>query len=99
MGTIIGCSLFAAVALWIAAERVLARFQSAGRGADSVRRELGGRRTGDGHIEVTVWRAHPLSDHMIKEIASSKGFRFVGETSRYGSLVLRFVKATEKGAA
>lgn len=98
LGTLIGLLLFAAVLLWVASERVLSRFQRAGRGAESVRRELAGRGPGDGTVDVTVWRAHPLTDHMIKEIALSKGYRFVLETSTNGSRVLRFARPRTKGA-
>ncbi|RRO18170.1 hypothetical protein EIL87_07950 [Saccharopolyspora rhizosphaerae] len=97
MGTLIGGLLFAAVMLWVALERVVARFQNTERGVASVRRDLADRRrAGDGQVEVTVWRAHPLSDHMIKELAKREGFRFTGEVSRYGSLMLRFVRTAKK---
>lgn len=92
MGTIIGSSLFAMVALWVVVGRVKAPFQGVGRGADSVRRELYGSKTSDGHAEVTVWKAQPLSNHMIKEIAVAEGFKYAGETSRYGSVMLRFTR-------
>jgi hypothetical protein len=60
VGTLIGGLLFAAVMLWVALERVFARFQSTARGISSVRKDLAGRRrAGDGRVEVTAWRAHP----------------------------------------
>lgn len=97
VGTLIGGLLFAAVMLWVALERVFARFQSTARGISSVRKDLAGRRrAGDGQVEVTVWRAHPLSDHMIKELARREGFQFTDEVSRYGSLMLRFVRTAKK---
>lgn len=92
MGTIIGSSLFAVVVLWVVAGRVKAPFQGLGSGVGSVRRELYGSTTSDGHVEVTAWKAQPLSDHMIKELAAAEGFTYAGETSRYGSVVLRFTR-------
>ncbi|SFT06827.1 hypothetical protein [Saccharopolyspora flava] len=87
----IGGIVFALVMLWVAGERVMARFQRPGRGVASVRRDLAGRRSLEGEVHVVVWKAHPLSDHMIKELATSEGFKFVDESSLHGSRVLRFV--------
>ncbi|GAA4857899.1 hypothetical protein [Saccharopolyspora cebuensis] len=95
MGTVIGSAVFALVVLWVVADRLRAPFQSVRRGVGSVRRELRGSATSSGHVEVTVWKAQPLSDHMIKEIAVAEGFAYSGETSRYGSVMLRFVPRGE----
>ncbi|RCW43121.1 hypothetical protein DFQ14_1078 [Halopolyspora algeriensis] len=90
MGTIIGSSLFALVMLWVAMDRIIPLFQSVGKAAARVRGDLYGSRNSDGYAEVARWKIHPLSDHMVKEIASAEGLRYVRDSTRYGSRYMQF---------
>lgn len=46
--------------------------------------------------EIILGHASPLSDHMVKDIADSRGFRFIREASRHSNTVLEFTRLDEK---
>ena len=93
MGSLIGASAFALVALWIAVARSRARLQNVSQAADRVARQLGRNTLADNSsTTVEVWDCHPLSMPMIKELATDKGYTFTEESfsRRNGARVLRF---------
>jgi hypothetical protein len=88
---VIGAGLFALVVLWIVGDRIRRWTQNVDKAMDQVVQELGKPRPDDAPSEVTVWSAHPLSDHMIKELAVIKGYRYLGEKRTYnGTRALTF---------
>lgn len=46
--------------------------------------------------EIILGQASPLSDHMVKDIADSRGFRFIKEGSRHSNTVLQFTRRDGK---
>lgn len=91
MGTLIGVALFDLVVLWIVVDRVRKKTQTLNKGADQVFKDLARTRSPEEPAVVTVWSAHPLSDHMIKELVGAKGYKYVGERTTYnGTRGLQF---------
>lgn len=87
--------IFAALAIWLIVNRLRLRRRSVQDAIDYVVRSLNSPRN-DNHSEVTLNRALPLSDHMVKEIANTRGYRFVSEISRYSNDTLVFAPRTAK---
>jgi hypothetical protein len=88
---VIGAGLFALVVLWIVGDRVRRWTQNVDKARGRVAQELGKPRPDGAPSEVTVWSAHPLSDHMIKELAATEGYRYLGEKRTYnGTRALTF---------
>lgn len=51
----------------------------------------------DNHLsEVVLIHALPLSDHMVKDIAHARGYRFVAQTSRHSNAALQFKRRDGK---
>ncbi len=50
----------------------------------------------DNVSEVTLGHASPLSDHMVKDVANSRGYRFLNESSRHSNTILLFTPRVEK---
>ncbi|MEW2501641.1 hypothetical protein AB0878_14280 [Amycolatopsis sp. NPDC047767] len=83
MTNVIGASVVALVALSLLVDRLRRRTQRLGKAVEQVHRELAKLRPGSETALVAVWSAHPLSDHMIKELATARGYRCVGERMTY----------------
>jgi hypothetical protein len=81
MGILIGGMVFALVTAWMLTSRVRARFQNYSQGADRVAKQLGENTTSDNReTSVEVWDCHPLTKPMIKELASSMGYKYVEDS-------------------
>jgi hypothetical protein len=88
---VVGASMFALVVLWIIVDRIRRATQNVGKAVEKVGQELAKPGPDGGPSAVTVWSAQPLSDHLIKEFAGERGFRYVGERRTYnGARVLTF---------
>lgn len=91
MINVVGAALFALVVLWIVGDRIRRWTQSVEKARAQVAQELGKPRPAGEPAEVTAWSAHPLSEHMIKDLAESRGFRYLGEKGTYnGTRALTF---------
>lgn len=99
MATLVSACLVALVLLWVSGERVVARFQRVGKAVSRVRRDLSGTRSSEGYVEVTSWKAHPLSEHMVKELAAAEGLEYVHESTKYGSRYMRFTQRKDTDRA
>lgn len=97
MGELIGGAVILVTALWLVWSRVRVRFHTVDQAADYVLEELAkGTPTGE-LSKVAVWEAHPLTDHMIKELALSKGFQYREEGPMAGGYRgLRFARRPQK---
>jgi hypothetical protein len=97
VGELIGDVVIFAATLWLVWSRVRVRFNNVDQAVDYVLRELAkGTPTGE-LSKVAVWEAHPLTDHMIKELARSKGFQYREEGPMAGGYRgLRFARRQQK---
>lgn len=87
--------IFAVLAIWLIVSRIRLRRRPVQDAIDYVIRSLNSPRT-DNHSEVVLKRAIPLSDHMVKDIADARGYRFVTEISRYSNDTLVFAPRSAK---
>lgn len=71
---------FPLLALWFVVGFVRRSRQTFAQGCDRALKDLA--RYG----QVPIWTAYPLSEHMIKELAASKGFRHTGEKRTYNGV-------------
>jgi hypothetical protein len=81
MGYVIFAILFALITLWHTRSRIQVRLQTVDKATDHVLVSLA---QGDPHgrggpSKVQFWATHPLSRHMIKEVAASAGYDYHGE--------------------
>jgi hypothetical protein len=97
VGTLVGAIAIFAVTMWLVWTRVRVRFHDVDQAVDYVLGELA-KETPTGELsKVAVWEAHPLSDHMIKELAQSRGFRYREEGPMAGGYRgLRFSRRPQK---
>lgn len=63
---------------------------------DYVRRSLSSPQPGSHVSEVVLNHAPPLSDQMIKDIAESRGYRYIGTISRHSNTTLQFQRKDAK---
>lgn len=95
MQAIIVGSIFAALAVWLIVSHVKRKRRPVQDGIDYVVSSLNTPRQ-DNMSEVVLNQALPLSDHMVKDVATSRGYRFVSETSRYSNDTLLFAPRRRK---
>lgn len=90
MGFLIFSGFVALCALYLVVSEVRMVRRPTAAAIDYVRRSLSSPRTDSGQCEVVLNHALPLSDHMVKDIAESRGYQFVGTVSRHSNTTLQF---------
>ncbi len=71
---------FPLLAVWFVVGFVRRSRQTVGKGSDRALKDL------SRYGQVAIWTAYPLSEHMIKDLAVSKGFRYTGEKRTYNGM-------------
>jgi hypothetical protein len=77
-GTIMAMG-FTIISLWLTWTRIQVRLQSVDKAIENVRHALAKGGVDGEPSKVPFWSAHPLSDHMIKELAAKEGYDYRGE--------------------
>ena len=79
MGYFVFACATALFAIWVVWSRIRDRHRRLDTAVEYVRKSLPKNATGD--PVVILAKAHPLSDHMIKEVARAQGFEYAGPGS------------------
>lgn len=79
MVNLVGSCIIALLAIWAIWSRIRDRRRTVENAVEYVRKTMPENATGD--PVVVLAKAHPLSNHMIKEVARAQGFEYAGPGS------------------